>query len=66
MFGFGREVSVTSVATPMKGIISGIRKYRNDKIKFFCFGILASIVGIFIVPLGSQMIAQIIFWAVAS
>ena len=30
MFGFGREVSVKSVITPIKGIISGIRKYRNE------------------------------------
>lgn len=29
MFGFGREVSLKSVLTPIRGILDGISKYRN-------------------------------------
>lgn len=31
MFGFGREVSMRSLATPMSGIISGLQKYYNKE-----------------------------------
>ena len=29
MFGFGREVSMRSILTPLAGIMDGVRKYRN-------------------------------------
>jgi GT2 family glycosyltransferase len=29
MFGFGREVSIRSMATPLRGVLDGIRKYKN-------------------------------------